>query len=176
MKVSAKCHPNRPERQGGLCAKCLTKARNEDRKPDCHPERRYHAKGLCSGCYFKQKQRAECHPDQPYRARGLCGNCYARIYMWERRSKVRARERVLRRDYGIGVDEYDALRIAQGGRCAICGDESDRTLAVDHDHATGQVRGLLCIRCNRAIGNLRDDPDLALRAAAYLERARERVA
>jgi hypothetical protein len=62
--------------------------------------------------------------------------------------------------------------VANGKRRAVYA----RSLAVDHDHTTGQVRGLLCIRCNRAIGNLRDDPDLAIRAAAYLKRATERAA
>lgn len=47
-----------------------------------------------------------------------------------------------------------------------------RTLAVDHDHETGCLRGLLCEGCNRGIGLLRDDPDLLRRAADYIERFR----
>lgn len=58
---------------------------------------------------------------------------------------------------------------AQDGRCALCREsEANRRLAVDHDHKTGRVRALLCSRCNTALGNLRDDPALMIRAAAYV--------
>lgn len=51
--------------------------------------------------------------------------------------------------YGLSADEYDAMLAAQGGRCAICrARPKSKRLAVDHDHRTGEVRGLLCSRCN----------------------------
>jgi hypothetical protein len=57
----------------------------------------------------------------------------------------------------------------QSGVCAICGGgNGDRRLAIDHDHMTGRVRGLLCSACNRAIGLLRDSPDRFTKAATYL--------
>lgn len=75
---------------------------------------------------------------------------------------------------------------AQGGVCAICGraPRDDISLHVDHDHATGAVRGLLCFRCNNAVGDLEDDPAILRRAAVYVDvidgkteaRIRERVA
>lgn len=72
--------------------------------------------------------------------------------------------------YGIEAGEYDARYKAQNGRCAICVRATGATkrLAVDHDHSTGRVRGLLCSPCNRFIGQLRDDPDAFLRAYKYL--------
>ncbi len=63
----------------------------------------------------------------------------------------------------------------QGGGCAVCGDPPGRTaLHVDHCHDTGLVRGLLCFRCNSAIGNLRDDPDIIAAALAYVTRPAQR--
>ena len=63
-------------------------------------------------------------------------------------------------------------------RCAICGEPETavsrtgrpKSISVDHDHDTGRIRGVLCDRCNRALGYLRDNPDLLRRAADYLER------
>lgn len=88
---------------------------------------------------------------------------------------------VLRLKYGLKLEDYDAMLEAQGGGCAIChatapgrmtasGRPRDRYFAIDHDHVTGQVRGLLCDRCNRGIGLLRDDADTLESAAAYLRR------
>ena len=64
----------------------------------------------------------------------------------------------------------DGMLAAQGGGCAICGCEprDDISLHVDHDHATGEIRGLTCFRCNDALGDLGDDPDRLLRAVEYL--------
>jgi hypothetical protein len=68
---------------------------------------------------------------------------------------------------------------AQRNRCAICGDEpvaggvkAASRLHVDHDHATGKVRDLLCNRCNQGIGYFKDDPDLFAAAADYIRRHR----
>jgi len=90
----------------------------------------------------------------------------------------------LRRLYGITIEDYEALLARQDGRCAICradqpgGTQPEDRVSwhVDHDHATGAVRGLLCNRCNRAVGLLRDDPEVCRRAAGYLESARARNA
>jgi hypothetical protein len=69
----------------------------------------------------------------------------------------------LRRD-GLTRQAVDELRVKQGDVCAICGDADPQHL--DHDHATGGIRRLLCQRCNHGLGLFRDDPKL-LRAAAY---------
>ena len=69
-------------------------------------------------------------------------------------------------------EEFDEILDAQDGGCAICEKttiEEGRNLAVDHDHRTGEIRGLLCYNCNRGMGHLQDDPYLLIRAAKYLE-------
>ncbi len=69
--------------------------------------------------------------------------------------------------------EYRELLGKQDGRCAVCGipaaEVKGAQLDVDHDHATGLVRGLLCGPCNRGIGQLADSPERLRTAAAYLE-------
>lgn len=80
-------------------------------------------------------------------------------------------------DYGITPAEYDALLENQGGLCAICRkpetvarDGKVMRMPVDHCHDTGRIRGLLCHRCNRAVGMLGDDPEVLRAAANYLEK------
>ena len=82
----------------------------------------------------------------------------------------------LQRKFGLSGEAYQAMLDVQGGVCAICGRPETRTrngrvqwLCVDHDHATGQVRGLLCHRCNTAIAQL-DNSGLLAAAIAYLAR------
>jgi hypothetical protein len=80
-------------------------------------------------------------------------------------------EWTLRNKFGITPDDYQRMLEDQGGVCAVCGglDYGNKKLAVDHDHATGKVRGLLCRRCNMGIGLLQDDQRVLRRALAYLE-------
>ena len=70
------------------------------------------------------------------------------------------------------LEDYDRLFAEQGGVCAICDKpEPSRRLATDHDHSTGAVRGLLCMRCNLTIGKFNDDAARFERFAEYLRRA-----
>ncbi|MEU5307328.1 endonuclease domain-containing protein [Streptomyces sp. NPDC021562] len=80
---------------------------------------------------------------------------------------VKSRADHLKRDYGLTEAERDAMLASRYGICTIC--PSAPPAHVDHCHKTGRVRGVLCFNCNSAIGTLRDDPDAARRAAAYLE-------
>ena len=76
----------------------------------------------------------------------------------------------LRRLYGITLAEKIAMYEAQLGECAICNCSIDERAAhVDHCHDTGVVRGLLCSRCNKALGLLNDDVEIALSAYKYLK-------
>jgi hypothetical protein len=72
----------------------------------------------------------------------------------------------LTRRYGITAAEADYLLRAQGGVCAIC--EAAPAVHVDHDHATGAVRALLCFNCNGGLGQFKDDPDVLRAAAEYV--------
>ena len=75
----------------------------------------------------------------------------------------------LKRRYGIGADEFDALLAKQGGVCRICGRPDPEH--VDHDHKTGRVRGILCFNCNGGLGQFADDVDRLESAAHYLSSA-----
>ena len=95
-------------------------------------------------------------------------------YRRNQENRARTRQRRLRQKYGISADEYDRLLASQGGGCAICGgvetDSRSRELPVDHDHATGAVRGILCDPCNRVLGLFGDDPATVRRAVRYLRK------
>lgn len=82
-------------------------------------------------------------------------------------------DRHLRNKYGIDAAEYERLLEGQGGRCGVCKEGSEETLAVDHDHATGAVRGLLCAKCNRMLGCALDNPATLDAGAAYLRSMRK---
>jgi hypothetical protein len=89
------------------------------------------------------------------------------------RDRLFQRKRRFREIYGISLADYDMMFARQGGACAIC-KRTDLKLCVDHCHLTGEVRGLLCIQCNSALGLCNDDPSRLLAAAEYLQAARER--
>jgi hypothetical protein len=72
--------------------------------------------------------------------------------------------------YGLTEAQYDQMLVEQGGACAICrrAGHTHHRLGVDHDHATGRVRGLLCSNCNASLGLLQDRIDLLYAAIRYL--------
>lgn len=82
------------------------------------------------------------------------------------------RKASLKRKYGLTPHAYTLLRNGQGGRCACCGDEllGGRDEHVDHCHASGVVRGIVCRCCNSAVGFVKDDPERARMVARYLDR------
>lgn len=129
---------------------------------------------VCRGCRevlpFDQFHKAA-----KYRS-GLASQCKS---CKAKRQKARGQQaQQLRHRYGIDLPEYEAMLEKQSHVCAIClqpetrrhryGDEPKK-LAVDHDHATGRVRGLLCDSCNNMLGRAKDNPDILRRAADYLE-------
>jgi hypothetical protein len=72
------------------------------------------------------------------------------------------------RKYGIELDDVKRMEAEQDFCCAICGER--KPLSIDHNHATGKVRGLLCCGCNAGLGNFADRPDLFLKAIDYVKR------
>ena len=78
------------------------------------------------------------------------------------------RKRALKK-YGLTVEQYEEMFQKQDGKCKICKKPSSYWLVVDHNHKTNEVRGLLCHRCNRALGMFRDDAELLAEAIRYLE-------
>lgn len=72
--------------------------------------------------------------------------------------------------FGITIEQFRSMFDEQGGRCAACRDLPSTYFHIDHHHESGRVRGILCDRCNPALGKLRDDPARAERLAAYLTR------
>ena len=90
----------------------------------------------------------------------ICKTCSSH----ERRSRL----------YGLSQQQFEQLIQQQGGQCALCRKPfaAAQQTHVDHDHTTLIVRGVLCSRCNTALGLLRDDPDLMRKAAGYVEQHR----
>ena len=74
----------------------------------------------------------------------------------------------VKRFYKLTPEQYAKMKADQANRCAICGNEpTNHELPVDHDHLTGEVRGLLCVSCNRALGYI-ENGDWLKSALAYL--------
>lgn len=116
-----------------------------------------------------------------------CARKHSKDYYTAVRPKVKsnphyARKQGLKRKYSLSLEDYDALLQAQGGVCAACGHTETMVrrgranpLSVDHSHEDGHIRGLLCNRCNRALGLLRDDWRTIQALLDYLRRDEERL-
>ena len=114
----------------------------------------------CHRC-TRKKGKKQVHQKYCYR----CG-----IIVRQEKSKG-AHTRAIEERYGLTGEEYDALYELQGGRCALCRWATGRTrrLSVDHNHKTGEVRGLLCRPCNNLLGHARDLIEFFHRCIDYLE-------
>lgn len=99
---------------------------------------------------------------------------YHKEYKTREEVQAETKRRGLWKAYRMTPKEFNALWVSQDGKCAICDVDmmpkgrTPTSVAVDHNHVNGAVRGLLCRVCNVGIGYLRDDPDLLVRAAEYL--------
>lgn len=102
---------------------------------------------------------------------------YDKQYNIKNREEIRYKN--IKRNYGLSKEEFCFLEQEQNGKCAICDKEETyidfrtnkiKNLAIDHCHDTGQVRGLLCKKCNTAIGLLGDSSLIVKKALQYLEK------
>lgn len=133
---------------------------------------------LCSRCkeakplteFFKNKKKSQ-------GVDSWCKKCSVEYHRNNELGKLKARNRFLRRKYGITDEEYEMLLKLQKQGCKICGTKSlegpKKRLAIDHCHKTNTVRGILCEPCNRALGLFKDSIPNLQRAIFYLELSRD---
>ena len=92
---------------------------------------------------------------------------------WKTKQPDYFKDKHLKNTYGIGLVEYNEILNSQGGVCAGCGIEPEKThrkrLFVDHCHSTGKIRGLLCQQCNTALGMVKDNPEILMGLIVYLK-------
>ena len=106
---------------------------------------------------------------------------YYTLYTKNNRERINTRARAyrsnnnrimvacLRRRHGITLEEFEKLKELQGNKCGICKIDFIKTPAIDHNHTTGNIRGLLCSNCNTGIGLLKDSVEMLVSAMNYLQ-------
>jgi hypothetical protein len=110
----------------------------------------------------------------------LCkAHCKIAQYAWCSKNAVRLRRIRLRHKLkaaNITVEEFETLMMRQNGKCAVCDEpetttykRTPRSLSIDHCHQTGKIRGLLCTRCNTALGLLRENIAIVNKLGAYIK-------
>ena|SRR3990167_3853363 len=87
---------------------------------------------------------------------------------WRDSNPEKAHNATLKYWYGITVEQYNQLFVDQKGLCAICKEQSEKRLCVDHEHDTGRIRGLLCRACNSGLGHFKENTNNFLNAIKYL--------
>ena len=150
--VPSPCHPNREHYCKGMCRPCYNHAYHQQypkTQAECHPQRRKYAGTLCRQCWIALKPPAICHPNRPSYAGELCRNCSDSKKLY-------------------GLSYYEIA--ADNHTCRICGKPpaENRRHNIDHDHTTKAIRGILCNRCNNALGFFNDSVVLLQRAIDYL--------
>ena len=151
-KICTKCHAEKPlndfhkdrARKDGLypcCRPCAAVGRRESRKR--YPSRTLESMRAAKKLY-----------DQRHPGRASLRN--HRTNLWYA--------------HKMTVEQYAEMLDAQGGVCAICNQKCKKRLSVDHDHITGEIRGLLCRRCNLVLGEMLDSVELMSSAIQYLRR------
>lgn len=165
--------PFRAEATRRFCGNpCSSVARQRARRASWFKEH-YDKQGrrLCHSCgRFKPTDKFYVDRSRPDDLALNCADC-ARAKQEAIRTAPGGKDRIAaqhrQRTYGLSEKAYQKILKRQGGGCATCGSKTKK-LHVDHDHATGKVRGLLCGPCNRAIGLIYDSPKIARKIVKYL--------
>ena len=133
------------------------------------------------------------HTDRKHAAKGMCKSCYTVAWTkahpesntareWHKRNPEKFKEHKRKahlKKYGLQLECYTRMWREQGGKCGNSGctftaelsmPDLRKGLGVDHDHATGKVRGLLCAHCNAGLGHLNDDATRLHGLIQYLEK------
>ncbi len=128
----------------------------------------------CKACMRARLK--ERYKDESYRQQKLATGA-----RWREAHPDADMNKYYKRKYGITMDDYNRMFVEQNGVCAICGKEEktrrrkkssgNERLAVDHCHETGEIRGLLCFKCNTAMGSLGDTRDHVMRVIHYLSKS-----
>ena len=119
---------------------------------------------VCKSCIIISSKKWRMNNQE--RVRKTCLN-------WYKKNKERVKDRRLRRDYDITIDDYNKMLEEQGGCCKICGAHEDnfkKSLNIDHCHDTGYVRSLLCMDCNTGIGRFKEDVKILAKAIDYINK------
>ena len=151
-------------------------------RPPIYPPREVDENGmlLCWGCRDKKPSTAFYLRRSGTRPEPYCKECFRKRQASYREKPVafaKAKARYYLTNYGITAQEYDQMHSNQQGLCAICKkpetglhqSAKPKALSVDHNHQTGRVRGLLCVKCNQGIGLLQDDASVIASALDYLQ-------
>lgn len=172
MKTCSSCTTTKPLEQftknGGNCKQCWNQYQRAWRKKPRKSKR-----DVCITCKLDF-----CSENPKARDSSKCIKCQ-RIYKtnWNRTNRKGQTSCTLKLKYGIDLDTYNIMWEHQKGVCAICDQretKKDRfgniqVLSVDHCHSTGKVRGLLCHRCNHALGLFKENVPALCRASEYLQ-------
>jgi hypothetical protein len=187
--VKANCKACDAARNAALVAANPPPVRTEDEKREAYTKYQHDDK-TCTKCgVTKPRAGFGKAREGKYGAvlKSICKRCQSdQAMQWYRdnpgRTEANKRKFNLQKFYGLTIAQYNAMEREQAGVCAICrkGEPNahGRTgrqfrLSVDHCHDTGVVRGLLCQKCNRAVGLLGDDPIIMRRAISYLLRSQK---
>ena len=153
------------------------------RAASCHPEKNHYAKGFCQACYMADLRRRRPHIREymksylkDYRVKNAeaikkaDAKRKADPSKRARDSKTKAKS-ILKKKYGITLDQKELMLRDQNNACAICQKRlSMESAVVDHSHKTGVVRGLLCAHCNSGIGFMKDSIPSLEAAIGYLRK------
>lgn len=170
IKPLSEFYPRRSRKSGmGLFSCCKQCSRSQhDKWNGKYPPG---STKLCPHCKFiKQDTEFYRQPKNSNRLSTYCKVCQRKL---KSQSPQQHRQNNYRTNYNISIDDYDKMLAEQNGCCAICTSNISgkrKFFAVDHDHTTNIVRGLLCDKCNLGIGQFNDSPEQLDMAARYLRK------